>query len=83
MSSVPVTVWLILAGCFVAGAVVTAGILFRRRRQKMEDEARMARRQRRLERLQEAGISTEQFEFMVQQKRSVAAKKNSRRKELP
>ena len=34
MSSVPVTVWLILAGCFVAGAVVTAGILFRRRRQK-------------------------------------------------
>ena len=38
----------------------------------------MVRRQRRLERLQEAGISTEQFEFMVQQKRSLAAKKNGR-----
>ncbi len=37
----------------------------------------MVRRQRRLERLQEAGISTEQFEFMVQQKRSLASKKTS------
>jgi len=74
-TSVPVFVWLAAAG--VLAAVFAAGctISLRRRRRQREDEAKMARRQRRLERLQESGISTEQFEFLVQQKRSLSAKR--------
>lgn len=83
--SVPVVLWLIAGGILVAGAAGGTVIFLRQKNRRKEDEARMARRQRRLERLQEAGISTEQFEFMVQQKRSLSARKNShgsQRKEL-
>lgn len=74
--SIPLTVWLIAAGALAAATGAGGTILFKRRQRQKEDEARMVRRQRRLERLQEAGISTEHFEFLVQQKRSLAAKKN-------
>lgn len=74
--AIPLTIWIVLGGMAVVGAVVAGELYFRRHRQKKEDEAQMARRLRRMERLQEVGISTEQFEFLVQQKRSLAAKKN-------
>lgn len=76
-AAVPMAVWLAAAAAF-AVAVGAGSVLFlKQRNRQKEDEARMVRRQRRLERLQEAGISTEQFEFMVQQKRSLASKKTS------
>lgn len=75
-ASVPSVVWLITTGVFAAAAAAGCMFFLKQRRRQREDEARMARRQRRLERLQESGISTEQFEFLVQQKRSLAAKKS-------
>lgn len=75
-ASVPVVIWLIMAGILAAAAAAGCVVFLKRQRRQREDEARMARRQRRLERLQESGISTEQFEFLVQQKRSLSAKKN-------
>ncbi len=74
-AAVPMAVWLAAAAA-LAMAVGAGSVLFlKQRNRQKEDEARMIRRQRRLERLQEAGISTEQFEFMVQQKRSLASKR--------
>ena len=74
-AAVPMAVWLAAAAA-LAVAVGAGSVLFlKQRNRQKEDEARMIRRQRRLERLQEAGISTEQFEFMVQQKRSLASKR--------
>lgn len=84
--SVPSGLWFIAGAVLAAASAGGAVIFLRKRNRRKEDEARMARRQRRLERLQEVGISTEQFEFMVQQKRSLTARKNGRgsqRKELP
>lgn len=77
-AAIPLAAWLTAAAILTAGAAAGIAAFFRQRNRQKEDEARMVRRQRRLERLQEAGISTEQFEFMVQQKRSLAAKKNGR-----
>ena len=77
-AAIPLAAWLTAAAILTAGAAAGSAAFFRQRNRQKEDEARMVRRQRRLERLQEAGISTEQFEFMVQQKRSLAAKKNGR-----
>lgn len=78
LASVPAAAWLAAGGVLTVGIAAGCMVFFRRRRQQKEDQARMVRRQRRLERLQESGISTEQFEFLVQQKRSLASKRNGR-----
>lgn len=74
--TIPSMIWIVFGVFSAVGAVAAGELYFRRHLQRKEDDAKMARRLRRMERLQEVGISTEQFEFLVQQKRSLAAKKN-------
>lgn len=77
LGAVPVFFWLALAGVIAAAGVACASIISRQRLRRREEEAKLLRRQRRLERLEQLGISTEHFEYLVQQRRSKAAGKNN------
>lgn len=66
-----------LAGTIGAAGAACAGILSKQRLRRKEEEAKLLRRQRRLERLEQLGISTEHFEYLVQQRRSKAAGKSN------
>lgn len=76
LAAVPLAFWAALGGSVIAAAVAGAGIITKRNLRRKEEEARLLRRQRRLERLEEAGISTEHFEYLVKQRRSKAAQKH-------
>ena len=59
-------------GAGMAAAVLAGLLLFRlirRRIDRKEEEERLARRQKRLERLEKAGISSASFEYMLEEKR--------------
>lgn len=77
LGAVPILVWLALAGTIGAAGAACAGILSKQRLRRKEEEAKLLRRQRRLERLEQLGISTEHFEYLVQQRRSKAAGKSN------
>ncbi len=76
LAAVPVFFWAALAGAAAAGTVAANRILTKRNLRRKEEEARLLRRQRRLERLEEAGISSEHFEYLVKQRRAKAAQKH-------
>lgn len=77
LGSIPLFFWLALGGGIAAAGAVCAGVVLRQRSHRKEEEAQLLRRQRRLERLEQLGISTEHFEYLVQQRRSKAAGKNN------
>lgn len=78
---VPTIVWIILA--VLASIAVLAGLflLIKAHLEKKEEEARMLRRQKRLDRLQDGGISPAEFDLLMEQKRSsYTTTRSSRRK---
>ena len=78
---VPTVVWIILA--VLASAAVLTGLflLIKAHLEKKEEEARMLRRQKRLARLQDGGISPAEFDLLMEQKRSsYTTTRSSRRK---
>lgn len=78
---VPAAVWIILA--VLASVSILAGLflLVKAHLEKKEEEARMLRRQKRLNRLQDGGISPAEFDLLMEKKRSsYTVSRSSRRK---
>ena len=70
----------LIAGCGAGILLLSAaGIIFVIHSRKKEEEDRILRRQRRLERLEQAGITPDEFDSMVQRRRSMAAQKRGSR----
>ena len=67
---IPSIVWKLLGGVIVAAVLVGIFLLIRIYQEKKEEEARMHRRQKRLSRLEDSGISSAQFDLLMEQKRS-------------
>ena len=70
----------LIAGCGAGILLLSAaGIIFVIHSRKKEEEDRLLRRQRRLERLEQAGITPDEFDSMVQRRRSMATQKRGSR----
>ena len=67
---VPSIVWIILAVLFVGGAIAAIAVVLHARHEQKEEEERILRRQKRLARLEASGISQEEFDLMLERKRS-------------
>ena len=70
ISAVPNIVWIILAVLFVGGAIATIAVVLHARHEQKEEEERILRKQKRLARLEASGISQEEFDLMLERKRS-------------
>mgnify|MGYP001054683996 CR=1 FL=1 len=70
ISAVPNIVWIILAVLFVGGAIAAIAVVLHARHEQKEEEERILRRQKRLARLEASGISQEEFDLMLERKRS-------------
>ena len=76
-AGIPAAFWFAAGGIVIFAVLAAAGIVLRIHSRRKEDEARLMRRQRRLERLEQSGISSEQFESLVKQWRSGSGKRHN------
>ena len=67
---VPSIVWIVLAVLFVGGAIAAIAVVLHARHEQKEEEERILRKQKRLARLEASGISQEEFDLMLERKRS-------------
>ena len=67
---VPSIVWIVLAVLFVGGAIAAIAVVLHARHEQKEEEERILRKQKRLARLEASGISQEEFNLMLERKRS-------------
>ena len=67
---VPSIVWIILAVLFIGGAIAAIAVVLHARHEQKEEEERILRKQKRLARLEASGISQEEFNLMLERKRS-------------
>ena len=70
ISAGPNIVWIILAVLFVGGAIAAIAVVLHARHEQKEEEERILRKQKRLARLEASGISQEEFNLMLERKRS-------------
>lgn len=77
LTGIPAPVWIAGGGAIIAALLTSLGISMRIRSRRKEEEARLMRRQRRLERLEQSGISSEQFDSLLRQWRSSATKRHN------
>lgn len=77
LTGIPAPVWIAGGGAIITVLFVSLGISMRIRSRRKEEEARLIRRQRRLERLEQSGISSEQFDSFLRQWRSSATKRHN------
>lgn len=75
LAGIPSVIWIVGGAALAAAALAAVLILCHIRARRKEEEDRQVRRQRRLERLSQAGISSEEFDNMVQRRRSMASKR--------
>lgn len=80
--SIPAVVWIVLAVLLVLGILIGGFLLIKAHLERKELEERAKRRERRLQRLQDGGFSSAEFDLLMEQKRSsyTAAKRPRRRK---
>jgi len=71
---VPGIVWTLLGIIAVALICVSAFLALRVYLEKKEERARMLRRQRRMKRLEDSGVSSAQFDLLMEQRRSSRAR---------
>lgn len=76
---IPSTVWIVLIILVVLGALVGGVILLKLHIEKKEEAARLARYNRRQQRLQDIGMSTAEFDLLMQQKRTAPLSSPRRR----
>lgn len=74
---IPGIVWRILTGILVIGAAFGAFMAIRAYLEKKEEQTRIRRRQQRLKRLEDSGISAAQFDLLMEQRRSSSSGKRS------
>ncbi len=67
---VPSIVWIVLAVLFIGGAIAAIAVVLHARHEQKEEEERILRKQKRLARLEASGISQEEFDLMLERKRS-------------
>lgn len=67
---IPSIVWKVMAAILVISAVVAGVYFYISYRKRKEEEERIMRRQRRMQRLQESGVSTAEFDLLLERKRS-------------
>lgn len=77
---VPTIVWISLGVIAAIALLVGLFLLIKMHLEKKEEEARMLRRQKRLARLEEGGISPAEFDLMMEKRRSSYTTKRSSRK---
>lgn len=81
--NIPPAFWIIAGGAAVA-AIIGSGVLTAKYRiEKREEEERSERYERRRQRLQDIGMTTSEFDMMLQQKRSDSALKPTRPHKRP
>lgn len=80
---IPKTFWIIL-GVITGTAALTGGLfLLKAHMDKQEEAERMARYQRRQQRLQDIGMSTAEFDLLMQEKRTISTLKVQKKKRRP
>lgn len=67
---VPSVVWWLLGIAAAGAAVVGLFLVFKSYQEKKEDAERILRRQKRLERLKDSGVSSAEFDLLMEQRRS-------------
>lgn len=81
---VPAAVWIGVCGAAVAVLITVLTILVRSYLKKKEEEDRMLRRQRRLARLEDVGITPDEFDSLLERRRSsYTAKRPLKRRKRP
>lgn len=81
--NIPPAFWIIAGGAAVA-AIIGSGVLTAKYRiEKREEEERSERYERRRQRLQDIGMTTSEFDMMLQQKRSDSALKPTKPHKRP
>lgn len=70
---VPSVVWIVLAVIAALGAVIGGLVAVKIHIEKKEEAERLARYQKRQQRLQDIGMSTAEFDLLIQQKRATAS----------
>jgi len=67
---IPLSAWLILGG--VGASIITGGLIsFVNYRKHREEQDTLLRREQRLKRLKESGVSADEFDSLLQQRRGV------------
>ena len=81
--NIPPSFWIIVGVAAVA-AIIGSGLLTAKYRiEKREEEERSERYERRRQRLQDIGMTTSEFDMMLQQKRSDSALKQTNKRKRP
>lgn len=80
---IPVGVWIGLAVILALAALIGGLVFLKLRIEKREEAERMARYQRRQKRLQDIGMSSADFDLLMQQKRSDSALRQTRPRKRP
>ena len=81
--NIPPAFWIIVGAAAVA-AIIGSGLLTAKYRiEKREEEERSERYERRRQRLQDIGMTTSEFDMMLQQKRSDSALKQTNKRKRP
>ncbi|MCI9359844.1 MAG: D-alanyl-D-alanine carboxypeptidase [Hungatella sp.] len=81
---IPAAVWIGICGAVVAVLLTVLTILVRSYLKKKEEEDRMLRRQRRLARLEDVGITPDEFDSLLERRRSsYTAKRPPKRRKRP
>ncbi len=75
LNAIPSVIWIVGGAALAVAALAAVLISYQIHAKKKEEEDRQIRRQRRLERLSQAGISSDEFDSMVQRRRSMASKR--------
>lgn len=77
---IPAVVWTVLAVIAALGGLVGGLIAFKLHHKKKEEAERLARYQKRHQRLQDIGMSTAEFDLLIQQKRSNSSLSSPRKR---
>lgn len=77
---IPAVVWIVLAVILVLGGLGGGLVALKIHIEKKEESERLARYQKRQQRLQDIGMSTAEFDLLIQQKRSGSALSSKRKK---
>ena len=77
---IPSVVWIVLAVIAALGALIGGLIAVKIHIEKKEEAERLARYQKRQQRLQDIGMSTAEFDLLIQQKRSATPSSTPRKR---
>lgn len=80
---IPKAFWIVFGILAGAGAVTGGLLLLKAHIEKQEEDERLARYQRRQQRLQDIGMSSAEFDLMMQEKRNTSALKTEKKKTRP